>query len=151
MSRNGGKVRLGKKKYTVLRNVVSASDNYDEYGEVIEGVWETIEITANIQGALVYNKMRMTNAGDVSKDTISVRSNQDLYKARVDVNGQALLADRIFFKGTYWEVREDIDYNNLRTAHIEVLATRLDEQPLERGLKVLTQSLQVVLKQGLRL
>lgn len=133
MSRNGGKVRLGKKKYIVLRNVVSAEGNYDEYGEVIEGGWETIEITANIQGALVYNKMRMTNAGDASKDTISVRSNQDLYKARVDVNGQALLADRIFFKGTYWEVKEDIDYNNLRTAHIEVLATRLDEQPMERG------------------
>jgi hypothetical protein len=131
MSRHGGKVRLGKKKYTVLRNI-SSGGNYDEYGEVIEGVWESIEITANIQGALVYNKMRMTNAGDVSKDTISVRSNQDLYKARVDVNGQALLADRIFYKGTYWEVKEDIDYNNLRTAHIEVLATRLDEQPMER-------------------
>lgn len=132
MSRNGGKVRLGKKKYIVLRNVSSVDGNYDEYGEVIEGGWKTIEITANIQGALVYNKLRMTNAGDVSKDTISVRSNQDLYKARVDVNGKALLADRIFFKGTYWEVREDIDYNNLRTAHIEVLATRLDEQPIER-------------------
>ena len=131
MSRHGGKVRLGKKKYTVLRNV-SSGGNYDEYGEVIEGVWETTEIIANIQGALVYNKMRMTSAGDVSKDTISVRSNQDLYKARVDVNGQALLADRIFYKDTYWEVKEDIDYNNLRTAHIEVLATRLDEQPMER-------------------
>ena len=131
MSRHGGKVRLGKKKYTVLRNV-SSGGNYDEYGEVIEGVWDTTEIIANIQGALVYNKMRMTSAGDVSKDTISVRSNQDLYKARVDVNGQALLADRIFYKGTYWEVKEDIDYNNLRTAHIEVLATRLDEQPMER-------------------
>lgn len=133
MSRHGGKVRLGKKKYTVLRNV-SADKNYDEFGEVVEGTWEEIEITANIQGALVYNKLRMTNAGDVSKDTISVRSNQDLYKARVDVNGKALLADRIFFKGTYWEVREDIDYNNLRTAHIEVLATRLDEQPFERDI-----------------
>ena len=133
MSRHGGKVRLGKKKYTVLRNV-SSGGNYDEYGEVIEGVWETIEIVANIQGALVYNKMRMTNAGDVSKDTISVRSNQDLYKARIGVNGQALLADRIFYKGTYWEVKEDIDYNNLRTAHIEVLATRLDEQPMERDI-----------------
>ena len=132
MSRNGGKVRLGKKKYIVLRNVSSVDGNYDQYGEVIEGGWEEIEITANIQGALVYNKLRMTNAGDVSKDTISVRSNQDLYKARPDVNGKALLADRIFFKGTYWEVREDIDYNNLRTAHIEVLATRLDEQPIER-------------------
>ena len=132
MSRHGGKVRLGKKKYTVLRNV-SSGGNYDEYGEVIEGVWETTEIIANIQGALVYNKMRMTSAGDVSKDTISIRSNQDLYKARVDVNGQALLADRIFYKDTYWEVKEDIDYNNLRTAHIEVLATRLDEQPMERG------------------
>ena len=131
MSRHGGKVRLGKKKYTVLRNV-SSGGNYDEYGEVIEGVWESIEIIANIQGALVYNKMRMTSAGDVSKDTISIRSNQDLYKARVDVNGQALLADRIFYKDTYWEVKEDIDYNNLRTAHIEVLATRLDEQPMER-------------------
>lgn len=132
MSRNGGKVRLGKKKYIVLRNVSSVDGNYDQYGEVIEGGWEEIEITANIQGALVYNKLRMTNAGDVSKDTISVRSNQDLYKPRVDVNGKALLADRIFFKGTYWEVKEDIDYNNLRTAHIEVLATRLDEQPIER-------------------
>ena len=134
MSTNGGKVRLGKKKYIVLRNVSSVDGNYDQYGEVIEGGWETIEITANIQGALVYNKMRMTNAGDVSKDTISVRSNQDLYKARVGVNGQALLADRIFYKGTYWEVKEDIDYNNLRTAHIEVLATRLDEQPMERDI-----------------
>ena len=132
MSRHGGKVRLGKKKYIVLRNVVSGDKNYDEYGEVIEATWEQIEIMANIQGALVYNKMRMTNAGDVSKDTISVRSNQDLYKARVGINGQALLADRIFFKGTYWEIKEDIDYNNLRTAHIEVLATRLDEQPIER-------------------
>ena len=131
MSRHGGKVRLGKKKYKVLRNESGAS-NYDEYGEVIEGVWNEIEIIANIQGALEYNKMRMTNAGDVSKDTISVRSNQDLYKARVDNNGNALLADRIFYKGTYWEVKEDIDYNNLRTAHIEVLATRLDEQPMER-------------------
>ena len=133
MSRNGGKVRLGKKQYTVLRNVASLSGNYDEYGEVIEGGWETITITANIQGALVYNKMRMTNAGDASKDTISVRSNQDLYKARTGVNGEALLADRIFYKGTYWEVKEDIDYNNLRTSHIEVLATRLDEQPFDRG------------------
>lgn len=133
MSRHGGKVRLGKKKYTVLRNV-SAVKNYDEFGEVVEGTWEEIEITANIQGALVYNKMRMTVAGDVSKDTISVRSNQDLYKARIGINGQALLADRIFYKGTYWEVKEDIDYNNLRTAHIEVLATRLDEQPFERDI-----------------
>ena len=131
MSRHGGKVRLGKKKYKVLRNT-SGSSNYDEYGEVVEGIWTEIEIVANIQGALEYNKMRMTNAGDVSKDTISVRSNQDLYKARVDDNGNALLADRIFYKGTYWEVKEDIDYNNLRTAHIEVLATRLDEQPMER-------------------
>lgn len=132
MSRNGGKVRLGKKQYTVLRNVSGAS-NYDQYGELVEGTWEEITITANIQGALVYNKMRMTNAGDVSKDTISVRSNEDLYKARVDVNGQALLADRVFYKGTYWEVKEDIDYNNLRTSHIEILATRLDEQPFDRG------------------
>lgn len=131
MSRHGGKVRLGKKKYKVLRNV-SGTSNYDEYGEVIVGTWQEIDIVANIQGALEYNKMRMTNAGDVPKDTISVRSNQDLYKARVDVNGKALLADRIFYKGTYWEVKEDIDYNNLRTAHIEVLATRLDEQPMER-------------------
>ena len=131
MSRHGGKVRLGKKKYKVLRNV-SGTSNYDKYGEVIVGTWQEIDIVANIQGALEYNKMRMTNAGDVSKDTISVRSNQDLYKARVDVNGKALLADRIFYKGTYWEVKEDIDYNNLRTAHIEVLATRLDEQPMER-------------------
>ena len=131
MSRHGGKVRLGKKKYKVLRNT-SGSSNYDEYGEVVEGIWTEIEIVANIQGALEYNKMRMTNAGDVSKDTISVRSNQDLYKARVDDNGNALLADRIFYKGTYWEVKEDVDYNNLRTAHIEVLATRLDEQPMER-------------------
>lgn len=134
MSRHGGKVRLGKKKYIVLRNISNPEGNYDEYGEVIEGVWEQIEILANVQGALVYNKMRMTNAGDVSKDTISIRSNQDLYKARVDVNGKALLADRIIFKDTYWEVKEDIDYNNLRTAHIEVLATRLDEQPIERGI-----------------
>ena len=133
MSRHGGKVRLGKKKYKVLRNESGAS-NYDEYGEVVEGTWREIEIIANIQGALEYNKMRMTNAGDVSKDTISVRSNQDLYKARVDDNGNALLADRISYKGTYWEVKEDIDYNNLRTAHIEVLATRLDEQPMERDI-----------------
>ena len=133
MSRHGGKVRLGKKKYKVLRNESGAS-NYDEYGEVIEGTWKEIEIVANIQGALEYNKMRMTNAGDVSKDTISVRSNQDLYKARVDDNGNALLADRILYKGTYWEVKEDIDYNNLRTAHVEVLATRLDEQPMEMGI-----------------
>lgn len=133
MSRHGGKVRLGKKDYKVLRNV-AATSNYDEYGEVVEGTWEEITIRANIQGALEYNKMRMSNAGDISKDTISVRSNQDLYKARVDVNGKALLADRIFYKGTYWEVKEDIDYNNLRTAHIEVLATRLDEQPMERDI-----------------
>lgn len=131
MSRHGGKVRLGKKDYKVLRNV-AGNTNYDEYGEVVEGTWEEITIRANIQGALEYNKMRMSNAGDISKDTISVRSNQDLYKARVDVNGKALLADRIFYKGTYWEVKEDVDYNNLRTAHIEVLATRLDEQPMER-------------------
>ena len=133
MSRHGGKVRLGKKDYKVLRNVAGAT-NYDEYGEVVEGTWKEITIRANIQGALEYNKMRMTNAGDVSKDTISVRSNQDLYKARVDENGKALLADRIFYKGTYWEVKEDIDYNNLRTAHIEVLATRLDEQHMKRGI-----------------
>ena len=133
MSRHGGKVRLGKKEYKVLRNVAGTT-SYDEYGEVVEGTWEEITMRANIQGALVYNKMRMTNAGDVSKDTISVRSNQDLYKARVDVNGKALLADRIFYKDTYWEVKEDIDYNNLRTAHIEVLATRLDEQPMERDI-----------------
>ena len=131
MSRHGGKVRLGKKDYKVLRNVAGTT-NYDEYGEVVEGTWQEITIRANIQGALEYNKMRMSNVGDISKDTISVRSNQDLYKARVDVNGEALLADRIFYKGTYWEVKEDIDYNNLRTAHIEVLATRLDEQPIER-------------------
>ena len=133
MSRHGGKVRLGKKDYKVLRNV-SGSTNYDEYGEVVEGTWQEITIRANIQGALEYNKMRMTNVGDVSKDTISVRSSQDLYKARVDDNGNALLADRIFYKGTYWEVKEDIDYNNLRTAHIEVLATRLDEQPMKRDI-----------------
>ena len=133
MSRHGGKVRLGKKDYKVLRNV-AGNTNYDEYGEVVEGTWEEITIRANIQGALEYNKMRMSNAGDISKDTISVRSNQDLYKARVDVNGKALLADRIFYKGTYWEIKEDIDYNNLRTAHIEVLATRLDEQPMERDI-----------------
>ena len=133
MSRHGGKVRLGKKDYKVLRNVAGTT-NYDEYGEVVEGTWKEITIRANIQGALEYNKMRMSNAGDISKDTISVRSNQDLYKARVDVNGKALLADRIFYKGTYWEVKEDVDYNNLRTAHIEVLATRLDEQPMERDI-----------------
>lgn len=133
MSRHGGKVRLGKKDYKVLRNVAGTT-NYDEYGEVVEGTWKEITIRANIQGALEYNKMRMSNAGDISKDTISVRSNQDLYKARVDENGKALLADRIFYKGTYWEVKEDIDYNNLRTAHIEVLATRLDEQPMKRDI-----------------
>ena len=133
MSRHGGKVRLGKKDYKVLRNVAGTT-NYDEYGEVVEGTWKEITIRANIQGALEYNKMRMSNAGDISKDTISVRSNQDLYKARVDVNGKALLADRIFYKGTYWEVKEDVDYNNLRTAHIEVLATRLDEQPMKRDI-----------------
>lgn len=132
MSRNGGKVRLGKKKYKVLRNVPDSSNGYDKFGEVTQGSWQEIEIVANIQGALVYNKMRLTNTGEVSKDTISIRSNQDLYKARIGENGQVLQADRVIYKGTFWEVREDIDYNNLRTSHIEILATRLDEQPFNR-------------------
>ena len=134
MSRRGNQVRLGKKSYNLYRNIANTDDQmYDEYGEVVEGEWEKIKIRANIQGALIYNKQRITDSGEVSKDCISIRANERIYKARIGNNKTALQADLIEFEGALWEVREIVSYTNLpKTAHDEVYAVRVDEDALDR-------------------
>lgn len=130
MSRHGGKVRLGKKRYTIRRQVMGASK--DIYGRVTDEVWEELPIMANIQGSLIHHRQVLSATGDISKDAISIRSNDRLYKARIGRGTEKLKADQIFYNGTWYEVRDDIHYDNLRTGNTQVIAVRLDEQPVER-------------------
>lgn len=133
MSRHGNKVRLGKKTYTIYRNVENGEGMYDEYGEEVKGKWVKVKIRANYQGSLVYNKQRFLDSGEINKECLSIRSNEPIYKARMGTNKELLQADLIEYDGALWEVRETIPYFNLRdTAHTEVLAVRLDETPIER-------------------
>jgi hypothetical protein len=130
MSRFGGQVRLGKENYTVRRQVVGATK--DVYGRLLDEVWEQITVRANIQGSLIHHRQSLSPTGDISKDAISIRSNQRLYKARIGTRSEKLKADQIFYDGAWYEVRDDIHYKNLSTRNTQVIAVRLDEQPLER-------------------
>lgn len=130
MRKRWNEVRLGRKKYTVYRDTGSS---YNIYGQIEQGKYIPFEISANIQGSLVYNKMKLLDSGEQSKDSISIRSNQRLYKARIGDNGSILQADYVLFEGALWEVREVISYTNLRrTGHDEAIATRVDESIMDR-------------------
>lgn len=129
---SGNKVKLGKKKYKIYRDTGSSYVD----GLLVQGTLEVIEIIANIQGSLIYNRMRQMDSGEKSKEAISIRSNQRLYEARTAPNGQLLSADVVEYEGALWEVRECIPYTNLpRTAHDEAIAVRLDESQRQRYLE----------------
>lgn len=129
-------MKLGRKTYQILRQV---SGGYNERGLWVNGDWEVLDIRASIHRGLYWNGMKMTTAGDNTKQAISIRSDQALYmsnpseRAGVDSNEQK--ADIVLYNGTYWQVREAGRYENLRaTAHWEAVAVRLDEQELPRGI-----------------
>ena len=99
------RVRLGKKKYKVYRDVVGGE--YDEYGEWIGSTKEELIFRMNIQGGIIYNRMYLKDSGEQSKEAISFRSNQRLYQAIINDDGSsAKEGDIIEYEGALWEVRE---------------------------------------------
>ena len=126
--RNG--ITLGKEKYIFLRN---SGGSYNTRGKYVEGGWERFEATASVQGAMIWNRMMLKDAGDDTKETLSLRVNGRIYMARSGANGEMLLADRLEYQGALWEAKDVITYTNLSmTAHDEVLFVRLDNTPLVR-------------------
>lgn len=127
-------MRLGRKFYQVLRHV---DGGYNEDGLWTEGTWETVEIWASVHRGIYWNAMKFTNAGDSTKQAISIRSDDPLYMANPpkDSETDGKKADIVKYDGTYWQVREAGRYENLRdTAHWEAVAVRLDESELPRGI-----------------
>ena len=116
-------VKLGKKKYTVIRN---ASGEWVD-GEWVDGGEKEVYILANIQYASMSNKMRHLQEGDWSKEAISIRSQQRLYTAETRVDNLSK-ADIVLFDGKKWECRGTHQtYGNGVLNHTEMVAIKLDE------------------------
>lgn len=119
-------MRLGRKKYKVLRSIESY---YTPTGVYVRGGDTEVEITANIQGALYWNGVRFSDAGEISKRAISIRSNQPLFQAQ---SGRK--ADIVIYENARWEVRDVRHYNNLRKmVHWEAMAVIMDESKVDRS------------------
>ncbi|QIW91539.1 hypothetical protein vBAbaMD22_26 [Acinetobacter phage vB_AbaM_D22] len=126
------RMKLGREKYKVLRH---KDGEYNDDGLYIEGGWDEIEIRASYHGGLYWNAVKFGVAGEVSKQAISIRSDQPLYQSSPsDTSNGGKLGD-IFIDedGVHWEVRECRKYKNLRaTRHWEAMAVRLDEDEILR-------------------
>lgn len=128
------RMKLGRESYQVLRHVAGG---YNDDGLWTDGTWERVTIRASIHRGLYWNSMKFTNAGDSTKQAISIRSDHPLYMANPpkDSESDGQKADIVIDDGTYWQVREAGRYKNLRaTAHWEAVAVRLDESELPRGI-----------------
>ena len=138
MSRGNGRsgrgangIKLGKTKYIIRR---SKPNSYDERGKFVKGGYDEIEVMANAQGALVWNRILMRDSGEDMKQTMSLRVNEEIFCTRTGVSGETLSADVLVYQGALWEARDIIKYRNLHaTAHDEVLFVRLDESPADRN------------------
>lgn len=121
------KVLLGEESYRAFRDQGSS---YNKRGKFVSGTWVEYELKANLQGALIWNRLSLKDSGEEMKQCLSLRTHQAMQAARTDVNGQMLQPDRLLYADALWEVRDIIQYRNLDiTAHDEVLLVRLDESP----------------------
>lgn len=121
------RVLLGEEKFRAFRDQGSS---YDARGKFISGTWVEYELNANLQGALIWNRLKMLDSGEEMKQCLSLRTHQAMQPARIGANGEMLQADRLLYQDALWEVRDLIQYRNLNlTKHDEVLLVRLDESP----------------------
>lgn len=125
------RMKLGRKKYKVLRHIAG---DYNDDGIWVGDTRQEIEIRASYHGGLFWNTTRFNAAGDVSKQAISVRSDQPLYQASPEEVGNGKLADWfVDEEGVKWEVRDCRKYINLRaTKHWEAMCVRLDDEEIPR-------------------
>ena len=118
------RMKLGREKYDVVRSAPA---------KLVNGLWqkasvETVQVRANIQGGLFWNSIKFSDSGDISKQAISIRSDEPLYMANDKKQG-----DLVFFGGNYWEVRDCRIYKNLkRTRHWEAMAVLIDGSKVPR-------------------
>ena len=119
------RMKLGREIYPVLRLGV---DKLSDDGFWQKGVIENVKIRANIQGGLFWNSVKFSDSGDISKQAISIRSDEPLYMANESRRG-----DIILFGGNHWEVRDCRIYKNLkRTRHWEAMAVLVDGSKVPR-------------------
>ena len=116
---------LGKKVYTVLRDV-----DDDQSGEWVDGEWipatkKEIKIKANIQPAFSFNQTRLLPEGDRDKEAIWGSSNQWVYTSRSGARN--LEPDVIVYNGTLWEVKATMPYLNFGK-HVEFVAIKIKDQ-----------------------
>lgn len=118
-------MKLGRHIYNVYR----FKDGYhDDLGLWVAGGVQVTKIRANIQGGLFWNSVKFTESGDVSKQAISIRSDEPLYMANDKDQG-----DIVEFDGAFYEVRDCRIYKNLRfTRHWEAMAVLVDGSKLPR-------------------
>lgn len=118
-------MKLGRAKYNVHRLGVAS---LGKDGMWSKGTDEVVEIRANIQGGIFWNSVRFSDAGDITKQAISIRSDEPLYMANDDRQG-----DIVEFEGSLWEVRDCRIYKNLkRTRHWEAMAVLVDGNKVKR-------------------
>lgn len=119
------KMKLGRKIYNVFR---LSEGRHNEDGIWVNGGVEKVPVRANIQGGLFWNSVKFTEAGEVPKQSISIRSDDPIYMATNEVKG-----DIIEYDGAYWEVRDCRKYGNLpNLKHWEAMAVIIDSSKLPR-------------------
>lgn len=126
------RMKLGRRKYQILRHIAGG---YNEDGLWMGDTWMRIDVRAGVHGGLFWNAMKHTEAGESSKQAISVRCDVPLYQASPagvgEVSGKK--ADIFLWDGSYWEVRDCRKYDNIRNlVHHEAMCVRLDESALPR-------------------
>lgn len=120
------RMKLGRKIYDVITRGEAT------LGE--DGMWKeandiTRQIRANIQGGIFWNSVKDSDAGEIRKMAISIRSDEELIFSDGKRKG-----DLVVYDNCHWEVRDCRKYGNLRaTRHWEAMAVLVDRDVYPRS------------------
>lgn len=119
------RMKLGRHKYNAYR---FSKGTLGDDGMWTDDETKPFTIRANIQGGLFWNSVKFSDSGDISKQAISIRSDDALYMANDSQQG-----DIIEFQNSFYEVRDCREYINLkRTRHWEAMAVLVDGSKVPR-------------------
>lgn len=116
---------LGKKVYTLLRDVDDEASGEWVDGEWIPALQKEVRFKANIQPAFSFNQTKLLPEGDRDKEAIWGSSNQWVYTSRTGKRN--LEPDYILYNGVYWEVKATMPYLNFGK-HVEFVAIKVKDQ-----------------------
>lgn len=119
----------GRVALEVLRDT---GGHYDDDGIWVDGVRETVYVTANVQPANRFNLQQQLKEGDRSRSSILILSYDPLYTAddRANPLGNPQVktkADIVVWKGKYWELRTSDSYEMGVLDHWECIAILMDD------------------------